>query len=437
MVNQEDDTQIGYMAKIDGLLDTFFEFDDDYELNNEYITQFWMPLKCHMQCMNKFADEIIGDAPLLAKGKVGEVYDKGTYVIKKTIGSISTSPLYVETTFDIPSVVACIQFSVPDPKGDRYVHLSSGNNDFVNQTIMSQLIERVITSKANGPNDLLSKLYVKTNNVFVHRNIGYTSMDKIEGGTFTQLIINNRFSPSVLDTILMDCAYQMLLVLSVLKDRKHSFVHADLKTDNILVDKHNYKISDFDKSSMTFNGVRFYNKSALITAMGYADLTATDDWYTLSSRTIYSINNAVNKSMIMHNMYPFFSSYDIYTLFYSMMRLMPVAVALSAGLLPKFQETLDLIWYKGEQERLMNGLFDMDPRYARSITAMTYDLGVKGVHLMRDVDRVYEHFGITAPSTRCTVKLRNVTRAGKSLCATKCKNNKCGTLDGKVRSCSV
>jgi hypothetical protein len=58
---------------------------------------------------------------------------------------------------------------------------------------------------------------------------------------------------------------QILQVLSILKNSKYEFIHGDLKTKNIFVksDSENgyiYKVADYDKSSINYNGIRFYNK---------------------------------------------------------------------------------------------------------------------------------------------------------------------------------
>jgi hypothetical protein len=78
---------------------------------------------------------------------------------------------------------------------------------------------------------------------------------------------NNYYS---LRFFLGDMIRQILTTLSVLQHPAHAFVHGDLKTKNVFVkkafpdDKKNrkyiYKIADYDKSSITFNGIRFYNE---------------------------------------------------------------------------------------------------------------------------------------------------------------------------------
>jgi hypothetical protein len=70
--------------------------------------------------------------------------------------------------------------------------------------------------------------------------------------------------------LLEDMTRQILTTLSVLQHPRHAFVHGDLKTKNVFVKKafpndpknrkFIYKIADYDKSSITYNGVRFYNE---------------------------------------------------------------------------------------------------------------------------------------------------------------------------------
>lgn len=64
---------------------------------------------------------------------------------------------------------------------------------------------------------------------------------------------------------------QILKPLSILQHPKYAFVHGDLKTKNIFVKSQNnseniniyiYKLADYDKSSINFNGIRFHNEGS-------------------------------------------------------------------------------------------------------------------------------------------------------------------------------
>lgn len=72
---------------------------------------------------------------------------------------------------------------------------------------------------------------------------------------------------------------QILKPLSILQHPKYAFVHGDLKTKNIFVKKnadnrYTYKIADYDKSSINYNGIRFHNEGSkfinfLVSNMGF------------------------------------------------------------------------------------------------------------------------------------------------------------------------
>ena len=68
-----------------------------------------------------------------------------------------------------------------------------------------------------------------------------------------------------LNTFLSEVITQLLKPMSVLQHPKYAFVHGDFKTKNVFVDKGGingsiiYKIADYDKSSINYNGIRFYN----------------------------------------------------------------------------------------------------------------------------------------------------------------------------------
>ena len=58
---------------------------------------------------------------------------------------------------------------------------------------------------------------------------------------------------------------QIMKPLDILHSSKYAFIHGDMKSKNIFVHKDEndniiYKLADFDKSSITYNGVRFHNK---------------------------------------------------------------------------------------------------------------------------------------------------------------------------------
>lgn len=193
-----------------------------------------------------------------------------------------------------------------------YTHilLSVASDNFSNQTIMHTILEQILEEhKLNNyikqydamlcynteTTFLDSSWYnwLKDNTYYAANMIGKTlnlSSVKIDGLNFMELaeggdlhghlfeIQKNRFSkirtPSdllndnnkfrELKLFLDEMITQLLKPLSILQHSKYAFVHGDLKTKNVFVrkqgDKYIYKLADYDKSSITYNGIRFYNE---------------------------------------------------------------------------------------------------------------------------------------------------------------------------------
>ena len=141
------------------------------------------------------------------------------------------------------------------------------------------------------------------------------------------------------EDILLDVLSQVMKPLLILKQPIFGFLHSDLKTKNIFVHVENqktiFKIGDFDKSSIFFNKIRFFNQSYNFTLNGKVDgwnikstpflLYHTDkyDYYTLYDGD-YISEYITFHEYLMSNPEGFYASFDIYTFFYSLILEKPV-----------------------------------------------------------------------------------------------------------------
>ena len=116
----------------------------------------------------------------------------------------------------------------------------------------------------------------------------------------------------------MDMIAQVNNALSTLK--KYGFCHADLKGQNVFVSsgdvKPIYKIADYDKSSITYRGFRFYNSDYQGALPYYIPFEVVDGYYKITGSGVSILPLQI---YTMHNPYGFYLSYDYYTLICSPM----------------------------------------------------------------------------------------------------------------------
>lgn len=192
----------------------------------------------------------------------------------------------------------------------KKILLSVASDNFSNQTIMHIILEKIL--EEHNLNNYIKQYdamlcyntettflndswydWLKDNTYYAANMIGNAlnlASVKIDGLNFMELadggdlyghlfdIQKNKFSKirtsddllkdpskfSDLKLFLDEMIIQLLKPLSILQHPKYAFVHGDLKTKNVFVrkdgDKFVYKLADYDKSSITYNGIRFYNE---------------------------------------------------------------------------------------------------------------------------------------------------------------------------------
>jgi len=227
---------------------------------------------------------------------------------------------------------------------NSYNILSAGSSGFKNQTTIHMALNNIL---GDNPNYLYQYDAFYCGNqskedmeVINYKNTGYSITELSEYGDMSNYI--NNIMDEINDNILVDMLRQILTPLLILKQDMYLFNHSDLKTKNVFVGKDSngdpvYQLADFDKSSIFWNGIRFYNNVYDLSELEYLssfvskiiDLSLITD-----ERKRYKFNNLnytgdedINLRLAnyrvqmysMNNPYPIFNSYDIYTLFYSLM----------------------------------------------------------------------------------------------------------------------
>lgn len=208
---------------------------------------------------------------------------------------------------------------------DDIVTFSVSLENFSNQTVQSMVLNHVLT-KHNIENFVYQydAFYCqdRTSRYGQLKKTSFTALTKIAGYSFTEFadkgelyhVINNeeealrsrrksqgrsdslmnREDSTYLSGLFVDIFRQILKPLRLLQHPKYAFVHGDLKVKNILVktdpttNSNIYLLSDFDKSSITWNSIRFYNEGSLAVKSAYATQK-------LSNLLDYSILPLTNK----------------------------------------------------------------------------------------------------------------------------------------------
>lgn len=201
--------------------------------------------------------------------------------------------------------------------------LTLGLDSFSNQTCIHMILNHIFDKKIKNYVYQYDAFYCKTSNKFT----GYNIMNIANSGDLTDVIRNpeNKFSYQMI----LNIFEQLLVPLSVLKCNKFGFIHGDFKCNNIFVNKENnvlsYLLADFDKSSIFWKGIRFYNQDAgalcTLPVKAYNGMSVS---ISKNSEPYYKFNTVALGFDIqcysMNSPIPMFTSYDFYTFIVSLLR---------------------------------------------------------------------------------------------------------------------
>jgi hypothetical protein len=240
---------------------------------------------------------------------------------------------------------------------NQKTYLSTKNNNFTNEILVNLIIENILLKINSDQYDH----YIKYYNYFI-ANVngtyrGCVIMDKMDGSLDRLLNQINSMLYSDMDYSNKMNAFhdsivkQIVPSLLVLKTKEYQFTHTDMKAENIFFkeievredmpfDKYftitinnrtiyyKFYIADFDKSSITYNGIRFYNN--------YQSSHSAFAGFIFNSQSFYSdflnfdqtpnsyrmfrtmINLPTEVFAMRYMMFPFFLFFDIQSLCFSL-----------------------------------------------------------------------------------------------------------------------
>ena len=253
-----------------------------------------------------------------------------------------------------------VDHTIPGVIDGERIYLSCRNNNAINDYIINIIIRNIKETLGENIN------IINYDNIFVTKFIDSSGtsnyyyciiMDKMDG-SFDNLLnlYHTKSEPEIIENI-HNMLTQTENNLKILKQNDYLFTHTDLKIENIF-----YKIvndnlviylGDFDKSSITYHNIRFYNDirqtpeySSLIASQmdplqGIATLLSRDDYTTRSYRyrkdasrvnttfsyrisrfgrvNIASANIETEQLYMRYYNNPYYTSFDIISLFLSLL----------------------------------------------------------------------------------------------------------------------
>ena len=308
-----------------------------YRINLNFISHFASFFKINIPCicdnfLNGYKDYIFNVKSISGGGAVGVVRlveDRKTnniYILKQIPRAIAPPYLSLrvrEYNAELANICPTLKYTQWE-EGDKIkrFNLTAGGDDYSNQTVLHLILNKILKTNPN---------YVYQYDSFYCETGGYNIMELAEENDLSDFL--TRYKESINDDLLVDIFRQILEPLSILKQPQFGFVHADLKTRNVFVSmgKNNrpiYKLADFDKSSITWNGIRFYNNTIDYRAFDIPFKMKTNsygiDYYSMDmSDRSYSVISKIEKVAIntytMHNPNGFYPNHDVYTFFFSLM----------------------------------------------------------------------------------------------------------------------
>lgn len=351
---------------------------------------------------------IMGD--IIGAGKVGKValLTKGNLnLVIKSMAATPTKYLSLRI-IDHPGDSVNpwnTYWKIYDENATRKI-LAVGGDNFANQTSIHLILNLIL---GNNPH------YIHQYDAFYCDSIGYNVIEYSNEGDLHKFLEGNTINDNVIFTVLS----HVLSPLQILKHPKYSFNHSDLKAKNVFVQRTNaglmFKIADYDKSSITWNGYRFYNWSknygTAIPILIEKDADGIDT-YTLSSRIALQLYT-------MHNPYSIPMSYDIYTLILSLFGSKNVWAQYTNEKLPRLKQLMHKL-FRGESYYVVMGKIANDHSAVASVSHINTILN--GMPLQYDVSYVYSAAGLQPPllTTLEYQDIRINVSASNHLCTNTC-----------------
>ena len=314
------------------------------------------------EVVRQFSRGAVGTASMV-KSKTGEI------LILKEIFNIP-KPLYLPVScFEIPQKLLSMTGSIGYEHIMENLSMKTNTNicymvsikadNFSNQTLINLILIKILKNNINYVAQLDSYYTFNNRNYTGNTLMKFSQFNSIYVYIQKKKEVEDRFStekPDEVNEYKLNAAIVLKMIrdicypLVVLKQKKYGFVHADMKPGNIflasetpnppeddfIVYKNDFKViaqlADFDKSSIFFNNVRFYNHINIlkegffsakikefiktIGSTGYDLLDCAPGYYILKNLFSLLYPNLVVNGLIMscamHYQFSLPLSYDIY-----------------------------------------------------------------------------------------------------------------------------
>ena len=406
---------------------------DTQTWNMDFVSKFYTYFLIDEDCICKqlFDPEITGEdtsifelGQVFATGKVGSASElllkdsKERYVVKSVRVSrlkkyLSVVPLAItQAAESMNPGISANTWTFKKSRGVEKGVIVIQNDDFTNQTCLHMILNLLL-----GPNPNYIRQYdaFYCQNTETSKYFGYNVMPLSNGGNLFSYL--NKVE--VTDELLIEIMRQICTPLVTLKQPQHAFVHADLKCMNIFVNLTDdeqpiFQIADYDKSSVFWNGARFYNASKDYTAFSSY---LTDDYkvkvhrssqlyYDLYSYTQAYANIPIVQLYTMHNPYGFFLSYDFYTMMMSLLQ-HPRVWEFVKSRDTDFMSLWRKMWFdEADFDKVMNFVerSHLQEKQTQSMTDMNRFYSSIHLKFRFDFEYIYEHLGLpTGPQARSSV----------------------------------
>lgn len=292
-----------------------------------FLHKFWEYLYLDESCMcditkdgGRVSSGRINNVRTFGKGKVGTAYlieDLiGKKYILKGINNVDVGDPRVQflgisqTDLKNPVVRGA---AVVNQKGIEGF-IAAGLTGFANQTVQHMVLNFILQESPN---------YIYQYDAFICNSGGYNIMDIANQGDMSTFINKNEWTTDQLLTICDDAIEQLFPILEYLKRDYIAFNHNDMKAKNVFVHRAHdgkvyYLLADFDKSSVSFRGVRFYNYMSQMLVKNYITGPVQTKVEQLSVVSRIAAGKVVN-STIMFNPYGYYMTHDLYTFILSLL----------------------------------------------------------------------------------------------------------------------
>lgn len=383
-----------------------------------------------------------------AQGKVGKVshlYSEKLKLIIKSIDNIEPLSYFSIRIIDYPGEQLNPwnnYWRIYDQNKNRKI-ISVGGDNFSNQTSLHLILNLILGDNLN---------YIRQYDAFYCNKSGYNITELSNSGDLHNYINETISYRDINDNMLINIMKGVLTPLSILKQPIYNFNHSDLKAKNVFVHNLNgeiiFKLADFDKSSITWKGFRFYNNS-------FDYITNVNKYITLNQYGRYSLSSIISNfstkfsdlSLIqmytMHNPYTIPQSYDIYTFFISLFAIKNVRDKYLSQ-----DNTFTLL------DRIVNILFKEQIYYNIFLDVIRSDKYIElssiskinnhiieKIELEYNVDDIYYIFGINPPIVDHNHQNINIVISNDlHLCSDQCKihpeHNK-GYMYSNYKTCNT